>query len=545
MRSSPLSCRLWLRLLSSVAVLLLALPVSCCTQIHARLETRLNFCALQTLVAAQEPKAFHTLMTNLPAKLIYFEDSPVLMYHDAVARNVWRSPDEGKTWSVVDNVPEGEATAVIEHPADTLTSYILTKSTTQWRSKNRGQSWQSFTTPLVPAPATNALAFHATEWNWVIFTGQNCETDGSTWRGRVCYDEAYYTQDAFESAPKKLLDHTSRCVWAHATKEVTKETAKELIFCIAFEPPPAGSSSPIDSVKDWLAGGIKSIRESRLYSSTDFFATDKKFVDLGIGKEARGVVGIGAVQSFIVVALKPSAADDTEGASGSDEMVLYITSDGINWKRAIFPHGHGLKENAYTIVDSTPYSVIVDVLTDPDSASGTLFTSNSEGSIFVVSLEHTNRNEAGIVDFEKLENVDGVAIANVLDNWEDFKGGNSRNDVPRQVKSRITFDDGARWQALRAPGKTHKGADVGCDTNDLVRVDFIACMAKAKRSMLVSNRSSAACTCTASPDHTTTVESSHPQRLASSWLSAASASTSCPTTSARPSCPRTLASHGT
>ena len=103
-------------------------------------------------------------------------------------------------------------------------------------------------------------------------------------------------------------------------------------------------------------------------------------------------------------------------------MLLYVTSDTQTWDRAQFPHGHGLKENAYTIVESTKHSILVDVLTDPASVSGTLFTSDSSGTNFVRSLEHTNRNAAGIVDFESLENIEGVAIANIVSNPEEVQG---------------------------------------------------------------------------------------------------------------------------
>lgn len=302
------------------------------------------------------------------------------------------------------------------------------------------------------------------KWDWIIFTGQNCESDAS-WRGKVCYEEAFYTLDAFASTPKKLLDHTSRCVWAHSTKQFNPSVANELIFCIAFESPNAESSHPanskLDTIKEWLAGS-RSLRESRLYSSTDFFTNNREFVSLGLStKEARGIVGIGSTQSYLVVALKPTTESDQ-----SDEMLLYVSTNGKDWKRGIFPHGSGLKENAYTIVDSTPYSILVDVLTDPESNSGTLFTSDSSGTKFVKSLEHTNRNAAGIVDFEKLENVEGVAVANVLVNWDDFSGGVKSERV---VQSRITFDDGGKWQSIQAPAKDWQGKDVKCDTTDSVR----------------------------------------------------------------------------
>lgn len=53
---------------------------------------------------------------------------------------------------------------------------------------NRGETWQSFTTALPPSYGPNTLGFHANKWDWIIYTGQNCEDMGG-WKGRICHDE--------------------------------------------------------------------------------------------------------------------------------------------------------------------------------------------------------------------------------------------------------------------------------------------------------------------------------------------------------------------
>lgn len=270
--------------------------------------------------------------------------------------------------------------------------------------------------------------------------------------------QTFYTKDAFASAPKPLLSFTTRCIFAHDKKEYPKYVADELIYCVASEPPAATESSVKNTLTS-MVGGSRTLRESRLYSSTDFFDQDTTFVDLGIGKEARGVVGIGGVQKYLVTALRPSAG--TEG--GSTEMVLYVTEDGRTWSRALFPHGHGLKESAYTIVESTPHSILVDVNSSPSATSGTLFTSNSNGTYFVRSLENTNRNKMGIVDFEKLVSVEGVAIVNTVSNPEAVEAGEEKH-----LKTKITFDDGGRWNLIQAPSVDDEGKKVKCDTSDIV-----------------------------------------------------------------------------
>ncbi|GAA5827143.1 hypothetical protein JCM3770_007150 [Rhodotorula araucariae] len=418
-----------------------------------------------------KPALSHTLFDNLPARIMYFDDSPVVLYHDQVGRNIWRSSDEGKEWVIIDGVPHGESYMLFEHPYDVSIAFVLTAGTTHYRTMNRGETWQSFVTALAPSLSANTLSFHARKWEWILFTGQVCEDVGG-WQGRVCHDETFYTKDAFASSPKPLLAYTSRCIFAHDKKEISAHVADELVFCAAFEPPssqsadaPSGSSLK-DAITSLLGGTPRTLKESRLYSSTDFFAKDHTFVDLGIGREARGVVGIGGVQKYLVTALKPpSASEGGSGGgagSGSGEMVLYVSEDGATWSRAQFPHGHGLRENAYTIVESTEHSILVDVNSSPSAAAGTLFTSNSNGTYFVRSLENTNRNKNGIVDFEKIVGVEGVAIINTVMNVEAVEAGHDK-----ELKTRITFDDGGHWSLIKAPATDNEGRKVGCDVSDI------------------------------------------------------------------------------
>lgn len=404
-----------------------------------------------------------------------------MLYHDGTGKNVYRSSDEGASWTQVDGIPAGAALAVIEHPYDLSTAFVLTKSKTHYRSTNRGQSWQSFDTDLPPTSGSTSLEFHSSKWDSILYIGKKCESDVWSWLGgQTCWDVAYYTTDAFASKPKKLLDYVHKCAWAHNKKEFDRDAAaQDTVLCVAFGSPRESAGPP-----------PATLRESRLYASTDFFQSDHSLVDFGIGeKQARGVVGLGTVQSFLVAALKPTSEDRPSGTT--DDMVLYVSRDAKNWQRGIFPHGQGLKEHAYTLTEGSPWSLFADVLTDPEAQSGTMFTSNSDGTYFIKScarpilnsylcmymycslvgcvcvcgrLENTNRNMAGIVDFEKLENVEGVAIANILANPDEVRQGPFSTD--RQLQTRITFDDGSKWHPLAPPKKDAKGKDLDCDKRD-------------------------------------------------------------------------------
>jgi photosystem II stability/assembly factor-like uncharacterized protein len=147
-----------------------------------------------------------------------------------------------------------------------------------------------------------------------------------------------------------------------------------------------------------------------------------------------------------VVALK----DLTPNSEG--DMLLYVTVNTKEWAKAQFPHASQarLRENAYTIVESTVHSLAVDVVLHDITTVGTLFVSNSNGTYFVESLKDTNRNMVGYVDYETIYGVEGVGIANVVANAQDVE----RKMTAKQLRSVITFNDGSSWDPLVAPSGT-------------------------------------------------------------------------------------------
>jgi hypothetical protein len=236
-----------------------------------------------------------------------------------------------------------------------------------------------------------------------------------------------------------------------------------LIYCVAFDTTSSTS--------------YHSISSSRLFSSPDFFVDDMQIEDLGIPRGARGVVAFAVVSKYAIVALK----DLSEGAGS--EMLLYVTVDTRTWAKAQFPHATTarLRENAYTIVESTTHSLAIDVVLNDSGAMGTLFVSNSNGTFFVQSLKDTNRNEVGFIDYETVYGIDGVGLANIVANAQDVEGRNA----PKQLKTLITFDDGLQtiiylsgtcadlslltgssWSTLRPPTEDSEGNRISCNPDE-------------------------------------------------------------------------------
>ncbi|KIM31671.1 hypothetical protein M408DRAFT_317928, partial [Serendipita vermifera MAFF 305830] len=258
----------------------------------------------------------------------------------------------------------------------------------------------------------------------------------------------FFTKDGFAGEPKLLLRDTSNCIFAHSSKEFSHNEHDDLIFCQAFE---AGAQEP------------HSITNSRLFSSSDFFNEDRRVVDFGLsGRLSRGVMAIEMVSKFLVVALR----DLSEGANG--EMVLYVTMDSKNWTKAHFPRASNvmLHERSYMILESTTYSLAIDVQSHTSRNIGTLFVSNSNGTYFVEALRDTHRSDAGYVDFENNFNIDGVGLANYVQNAHEIEGGSATSF---KLKTVITNDGGSSWVPIKPPTRDMHERPYGCDTNNITK----------------------------------------------------------------------------
>lgn len=179
---------------------------------------------------------------------------------------------------------------------------------------------------------------------------------------------------------------------------------------------------------------IRNPDSSRLVQSEDYFESIQP-VNFET-TAATGIVGFTGKGKFILAAAK--------APGDSDDMSFYVTEDGERWAHAIFPSGSSVHQKAYTILESTNYALFVDVQTNPSVEIGALHISNSNGTFFTLSLPNTNRNSDGIVDFEKIQGVEGIMMANIVANPAGVAIGK-----PKQLRTRMSFDDGRKWSSIK------------------------------------------------------------------------------------------------
>ena len=379
----------------------------------------LSTCAV---VAKDKPDVDSTKFDSPPVGLQYFEDSESVLVLEERKGILWRSKDAGRKWKEADGVEHAVASFWL-HPTDKKKAYALGRGQKHWITTDQGESWRAFKLPdrhAVPSPVRFALSFHAGNSAKVIFNAQECE-------GMFCREEmAYYTTNDFRDV-HRLAQHTRGCIFAHGTPEFkpTKDDADDdRTLCIQ-----RGKESP------WPWDNV-------LLVSDDFMERAAE-PQLEAGRVVRGLISMAVVKGYLVAAAK---------AERTSELALYVTVDGARWHRALFPQEHRVEENAYTILESTNYSVQMDVMTTlPHNPMGVLFSSNSNGTYFTENVRHTNRNFEGIVDFEKIQNIQGIVMVNVVDNWEAVERSPR---TAKKVKSRISFDDGRTWSPMKIAGKS-------------------------------------------------------------------------------------------
>lgn len=357
---------------------------------------------------------------DVPLQPIYwFDDSDNLIAFDRNDRNVYVSKDAGANWSLVSSEgQENKAFSMWPHPHDKRKAYIVGTDGDHWVTSDRGLTWRKFTIESGLNRFHDAFAFHARDSKKVIFHGIRCESIF------LCEEVTFWTDDDFENV-HPLRERSSGCYWAVGTPEFGLGTSEEedmedRIFCVVE--------------------GLYSQRPTdyQLRYSDDHFKTEKE-PRLNRDKTVNGIIDLAAVKKYLVTAAK---------SEGSYELGLYVTDDATTWHRAEFGD-HKLEQDAYTILESTNYSIQVDVMTQKKTAMGAIYASNSNGTYFTRNIEHTNRDASGRVDFEKVEGIQGIYLANIVDNWEDVE---TKFDGKR-VRSQITFDDGRTFHGIKAGDK--------------------------------------------------------------------------------------------
>ena len=352
----------------------------------------------------------------------FFDDSETVLVTEPRKGIVHISKDAGASWDDVDKIKT--AVAIFLSPNDNKVAIVMCTGDKHWITRDQGKSWSSFRTEgMAPSPGS-PFSFHASDNKKIIVNARNTGK-------RV----SFYTTDGFKSDPKKLKDSAQQCMWAKEKVPFTsndEDIDSNRILCIA----------PPDSQR-----GIVGMLNERLVYSDNYFK-DENEVQIGDGRAGSGFVSMVSAAKYIMAAKR---------AEHTMEMAMYTTTDGSEWHRALFGQKQ-IDADGYTVMESTNYSIRVDVMEGGGgpfnpAPMGTLFSSDSNGTYFTSMQGYTNRNGFGFVDYERLDNIQGVALANIVANPDAVLERNQ----PKQLQTMITFDDGRSFNHLRGRRDDRKG----------------------------------------------------------------------------------------
>lgn len=284
---------------------------------------------------------------------------------------------------------------------------LLTNDETFYYTDNGGNSFLRLKAPeeLASADGIVSLSFNAKESGEFIWIGGR---DCSKSNLKACI--AYATQNGGLKF-QKLASGVTTCNYVLNSLSLPGLT----IFC--------------------LDGGTGSI----LSSQSSYRLADALLKD---------VIGWALKPGFLI-----AAAQDSTGQA----LEVKVTVDGKTFADAKFPKDYQVEPHtAYAVLESSGHSVFMSIATSREQGheEGVIIKSNSNGTSYVLSLEHVNMNSAGYVDYDRVETIEGVIIANVV--------ANLGSSDAKKVKTKMSFDDGSRWAYIAPPAKDSNGKKYEC-----------------------------------------------------------------------------------
>lgn len=353
-----------------------------------------------------------------------------MIYLDEDGKQLRRSSDDGKTWNAVNLDNDEPLTMLVPHPVNKERAYLVTAGTAHYITEDYGENWRKIDFNIRPIFQANPFTFHSTNADYVLYSGIDC-TD-TQFLELKCIPKYHYTTNNFKESPTNFVS-AHQCLFGPENPDLLSDYSNT-VFC---------------SVNSEAAPDDNSASNRRLAYSSDWFKS-KSYAKLD-QDDIRGIVGVGIASKFLVASAKHKSDNNVS-------LLVYV--DGV-WDEAEFldHRGEDFSEYTITVLESSRHSLHVDILKDGSDISGDFYISNSNGTYFTKSLEHTNRNARGLVDIEKLENIDGVLIANVITNWEEARKGSEK-----KIRTKISYDDGRTWSYINVDGVNCKG-DEECGLN--------------------------------------------------------------------------------
>ena len=374
---------------------------------------------------------------------------------------VYRTDDRGEQWEnlqkrlnalgnkkVTSKGDIGKVQKVKISPVDKNLIFFLGSKGINWYSEDCGETLKA----LNNGRAIHEFEFHPTQRNWAL---------ASTWtkcddfkQGQKCkiFKEVYYTRDLGKKWVY-LKDYVIQFAWAQSGDSAEGKIPAERII-LSHDPVSQGHQRG----KGWN-------QLANLYVSDTWFRKEALVLERG-NKFALN-------NEFLYCA----------AARNKQQTRLYVSTSASGYKtfKLVKLPVKDMSDRSYTVIDSSERSVFLYVQHVGGKTSfGNIYASDSQGQGFALSLENAVRGMNGIVDFEKVQSLEGVFIANTYDQREGTgvsgveqssdrrtsrrsqKSGRTKMNKQNPMRTYITFNKGADWQLLRAPDEDSRNRSINC-----------------------------------------------------------------------------------
>jgi hypothetical protein len=337
---------------------------------------------------------------------------------------IFLSHDAGKKWTQI--LKEEKIEYILRNQYFNDVVYFIADGGVIFYSTERGENIRKFgaKTPTLPdIDHQPMMSFHPKHKDWIIWMGVK-DCDGGKKTSGDCHAVASLTTDRGDNW-KTLQRYVRKCEFIKDNPPQRRD--EKLIYCGVRT-----HESSDEKNNPW-----------KLVSSSNFFEEEpvSHFDD---------IMDFATMDEFIVVAAKDE----------KHNLKIDASVDGSIFAEAKFPANFQVPvQSAYTVMDSSTHAVFLHVTVDktPGAAYGSIIKSNSNGTSYVLSLSGVNRDAGGYVDFEKMYGLEGVALVNVVSNYETVT-----KDGKKLLKTQITHNDGAEWGYLPPPTKDVDGKSFSC-----------------------------------------------------------------------------------
>lgn len=368
------------------------------------------------------PEVHSTVSDSVSDTIRYFDDSAVLL--NLNDNELLRSSDDGKSWEKT--LDDKVRTFTIDK-INKNRVFAFTKDKTHYVSNDQGKTWSSFKIDI-DSNLNYDVSVNSKNPDQVLLAFFECDKEGN------CKNDVFYTTDGFKSDPKKLIDNAAFCTFTKSNG-VFDAGDDNRILCLKTEKDTHGY-----------------IRQTQIITSTDFFQTQEIINDSTGALGSSYVIDLNVIQSFIVATVQT----DKYGAAGSSAQ-LYVSKDGYEFTKAVIDAA--IVTDSFTFLPSTKSSLHISVwgFGDDGKQVSDILSSDSEGIQFKKLLENLEGNFLGFVNLEKVETIEGVWIANVMEGYSDV-------DLLPLSRSKISFDDGRSWHYMKT---SDCAGDESCGLNIL------------------------------------------------------------------------------